>query len=110
MLRKQRLNYMKLVPLIIAGLCLATSLTLRAADETPAPEKPAAPKQRHLTDEQKTLLKEITAKYDANKDGKLDKEERLKISADDKERMKKAGLGHGPKGSKPHPTDADTTK
>ncbi len=54
--------------LIIAGICLATSLGLRAADEPTATEKPAAPKH-HLTDEQKTLLKEMTTKYDANKDG-----------------------------------------
>ena len=38
-------------------------------------------------------MKEITEKYDANKDGKLDKDEKAKISAEDKEKMAKAGLG-----------------
>ena len=32
-------------------------------------------------------------KYDANKDGKLDKEERAKMSQEDKDKMSKAGLG-----------------
>ena len=34
----------------------------------------------------------MMAKYDTNKDGKLDKEERAKISTEDKEKMDKAGL------------------
>jgi len=45
------------------------------------------------TTEQKALRKDITAKYDTDKNGKLDKEERAKISAEDKEKMEKAGLG-----------------
>lgn len=94
---------MKRVSLIIAGICLAATLNLRAADDAAAGDKPAA--KPHRTEEQKKLLKEITDKYDTNKDGKLDKEERAKISADDKERMKKAGLGRGSKKK-----SADTTK
>jgi hypothetical protein len=50
-------------------------------------------KNRKLTDEQKTLRKDMVAKYDTNKDGKLDKDERSKVSAEDKEKMEKAGLG-----------------
>ena len=46
-----------------------------------------------LTSEQKALRKELLEKYDANKDGKLDRQERAKISKEDKERQKKAGLG-----------------
>jgi len=49
-------------------------------------------KERKLTDEQKTIQKDMMAKYDTNKDGKLDKEERAKISTEDKEKMDKAGL------------------
>lgn len=48
---------------------------------------------KKLTDEQKAVYKELLAKYDANKDGKLDKEERAKMSAEDKEKLEKAGLG-----------------
>ena len=82
---------MKRVSLIIAGICLAATLNLRAADDAGASDKSKARPQR--TEEQKKLLKEINDKYDANKDGKLDKEERQKISSEDKERLKKAGLG-----------------
>ena len=49
-------------------------------------------KERKLTDEQKTLQKDMLAKYDTNKDGKLDKDERAKISTEDKGKMDKAGL------------------
>ena len=49
-------------------------------------------KERKLTDEQKTIQKDMMAKYDTNKDGKLDKEERAKVSTEDKEKMDKAGL------------------
>ena len=49
-------------------------------------------KERKLTDEQRTVMKEMRAKYDTNKDGKLDKEERAKVSTEDKEKMDKAGL------------------
>ena len=52
-----------------------------------------ARKHPPLTEEQKALRKEMLAKYDANKDGKLSPEERKKISAEDKEKLSKAGLG-----------------
>jgi hypothetical protein len=48
---------------------------------------------KKLTDEQKAVYKEMLGKYDANKDGKLDKEERAKMSSEDKEKLQKAGLG-----------------
>ncbi len=50
-------------------------------------------KQHKLTEEQRKLRKEILDKYDANKDGKLDKSERAKISKEDQEKVEKAGLG-----------------
>ena len=39
------------------------------------------------------MKKEALAKYDTNKDGKLDKKERAKISKEDQEKLEKAGLG-----------------
>ena len=79
---------MKRILLIAAGLLAATAITVNAQD---AAKKDAAPKKTQ-TPEQKQLRKEMTEKYDTNKDGKLDKEERAKISAEDKEKMDKAGL------------------
>ena len=77
---------MKKVLVSALGLFIAAAFVVNAAD---------APQQgkRQLTDEQKKLQKEMLAKYDANKDGRLDWEERAKISAEDKEKLSKAGLG-----------------
>ena len=50
-------------------------------------------KKCEMTDDQKAVMKEMIAKYDANKDGKLDKEEKAKISAEDQAKMEKVGLG-----------------
>jgi hypothetical protein len=50
--------------------------------------------------EQKQARKEMIDKYDTNKDGKLDKEERAKMSEEDKATMKKMRGGKGGKGGK----------
>ncbi len=76
---------------LLSAVALSTSVL--AEDAKPAPKDGAKPVKRELTPEQAKLRKEITAKYDTNKDGKLDKEERAAISEDDKAKMKKAGLG-----------------
>ncbi len=83
------ISIMKKLLVALTGLALAGMLTVNAQD--------AKPKHKALTDEQKALQKEMTEKYDTNKDGKLDKEERAKISAEDKEKMDKAGIGHSKK-------------
>ena len=75
---------MKKLLVALLGLACAFTLTVNAAEG----------KKKELTDDQKAVQKEMLAKYDANKDGKLDKEERAKISAEDKEKMQKAGLIH----------------
>ena len=56
------------------AMILATALTLVAAEGKA--EKKHGPV---LTDEQKAII----AKYDTNKDGKLDKEERAKMTPED---------------------------
>ena len=71
----------KLLRLAI-GLCCAMALTVSAAEG----KKKGTP----LTDEQKAVRKEMTEKYDANKDKKLDKEEMAKMSAEDKAKWDKA--------------------
>jgi len=73
---------------LLVAICLTCALALSAS----AADK--GHKKQQMTDEQKALMKEMVAKYDTNKNGKLDKEERAKISAEDKEKMQKAGLGH----------------
>jgi len=73
---------MKKMLLVTAAILCAVSLTANASEG-----------KHKLTPEQKALRKEIIAKYDTDKNGKLDKQERAKISKEDKERMQKAGLG-----------------
>ena len=75
---------MKKALITVLGLLCAASITLSAAD---------APKKKELTEEQKKIQKEMVEKYDANKDGRIDRDERAKMSAEDKEKMQKAGLG-----------------
>ena len=41
----------------------------------------------------KAVKNELLAKYDANKDGRIDKSERGTMSKQDKKRARKAGLG-----------------
>jgi hypothetical protein len=79
---------MKKILVTIAGVLCATALVVHA-DDTTAPKK----KGHKMTEEQKALKKEMLEKYDTNKDGKLDADEKSKISAEDKEKYKKAGLG-----------------
>ena len=40
--------------------------------------------------EQKAVRKQMLEKYDTNKDGKLDKDEKAKMTAEDKDKLKKA--------------------
>ena len=60
---------------IALTICCAFVFTTRGADK--------------LTDEQKAERKGLIEKYDKNKDGKLDKEERGAMSAEDKEKLAK---------------------
>ena len=80
---------MKKILVAVMGVLCAATLVVHAQDAKPAKKK--------LTPEQETLNKEMLAKYDANKDGKLDKDERAKISQEDKDKMTKAGLLRAPK-------------
>lgn len=78
---------MKKIIVTIAGVLCATVIAVHADDATPKKHG------KKMTEEQKQVQKDMLEKYDTNKDGKLDKEERSKISAEDKEKMKSAGLG-----------------
>jgi hypothetical protein len=91
---------MKKILVAVMGMLCATALVVNAQDATSS-----KPKKTKLTAEQQALEKEMVAKYDTNKDGKLDKSEKAAISKEDKEKMTKAGLL---KASKKH-TPATTT-
>jgi hypothetical protein len=74
---------------------LAITLTLLCATAILVQAQDAAPKKKgpKLTPEQKQVMDDMLAKYDTNKDGKLDKTERAAMTQEDKDKMTKAGLG-----------------
>ncbi len=79
---------MKKFAILALGLLTATAITANAADKKP------------LSPEAEKVKKELTDKYDANKNGKLEPEEIEKISDDDKKKAKDAGLPLGGKKKK----------
>lgn len=74
-------------------LCFTCALAV-AAQAAEGTETKKKHQGKPATAERKAIQKEILEKYDANKDGKLDKQERAKISTEDKAKMQKAGVGH----------------
>jgi methionine-rich copper-binding protein CopC len=89
---------MKKLLVAAIGILCATAIVVQAQD--------AKPPKKEWTPEQQAVVKEMLAKYDANKNGKLDKEERAKMTQEDKDKMAKAGLA---KGDKPaHHAEAST--
>jgi hypothetical protein len=79
----------KLLTITVAILC-ASALVV-SAQET---NKPAKKAKKELTAEQQAVVNDMLAKYDTNKDGKLDKTERAAMTKEDKEKYAKAtGMG-----------------
>lgn len=80
------------------GILCATAIVAQAQDAKPA--------KKELTPEQQAVMKEMLAKYDTNKDGKLEKDELVAMTKEDKKKMAKAGLIK--KKKKTSHTDAST--
>ncbi|MBI5683477.1 MAG: hypothetical protein HZC54_00220 [Verrucomicrobia bacterium] len=78
---------MKRLTVILFTFLCAAAVSLYAGDK--GQKKAEHGKRPPMTAEQKETMKKMTEKYDANKDGKLDKEERAKMSDEDKDAMKK---------------------
>jgi len=74
---------MKKFLVTVIGLLCATAIMVQAQDAKP---------KKEYTPEQQPVMKEMLAKYDANKNGKLDKEERAAMTQEDKDKMIKVGL------------------
>jgi hypothetical protein len=75
---------MKRLLVIAIGLLCATAIVVQAQESKPA--------KKELTPEQQAVMTEMLGKYDANKNGKLDKDEKANMSQEDKDKMIKAGL------------------
>jgi Ni/Co efflux regulator RcnB len=78
---------MKKLIIAAVALCCATAIMVQAQDAAPKKGK------KKMTPEQTQLMAEMTTKYDTNKDGKLDKEEKAAMSQEDKDKLTAAGLG-----------------
>ena len=75
---------------LLVALCFTCALVLAVQ----AGDGNQGKKKHEQTAEQKTLKKDMLAKYDTNKDGKLDKAEKAKLSAEDKAKWEKAFPAH----------------
>ncbi len=90
------------------GILCATALLVNAQDAT-SNATSTKTKKTKLTAEQQALQKDMLAKYDTNKDGKLDKNEKAAISKEDKDKMTKAGLLKAPKKTAPAAATGSST-
>jgi len=75
---------------LVLALCVTSALAIAAHAADEGKEKKAEGKRPEASAEMKALRKEMIDKYDANKDGKIDKEEREKMSEADKAKVKEA--------------------
>ena len=75
---------MKMLLIAVAIIACSVSLTVNAGQK----------KNKGAREEKTAIRAELLAKYDVNKDGKLDRAERAKITKEDKQRARKAGLRH----------------
>lgn len=78
---------MKRFTIALLTLLCAAAVSLYAGDK--GDKKGGEGKKPPMTAEQKECMQKMIEKYDANKDGKLDKEEKAKMSDEDKAAMKK---------------------
>ena len=75
------------------AVCLTTAMAL-GANAGDAGSKDEGKTKHELTADQKVVMKDMLSKYDTDKNGKLDKEERAKMSAADKATWEKAFPAH----------------
>ena len=85
---------------LFVSLLAATSLM--AVAQAPVPGNPPPPREERprpkLTEEQKQQRAALVQKYDVNKNGKLDPEERKNISEEDRKLLRPPGGRRGPGG------------
>ena len=77
----------------VCGLAVLGALAARGADDDEEEKKPEGKRRGQMSEEQKAVRKEMLEKYDKNKNGKIDDDERKQISAADKEKLTRVGLG-----------------
>ena len=92
--------------MFILSLLVATGLVAQVPKEHAPGQRPPPREERikdkehkrpQLTEEQKKQRDAIVKKYDANKNGKLDPEERKNVSEEDRKLLRPPGKGPKPK-------------
>lgn len=72
---------------LLIAVCLTTALTLAAnAAEGESKKEGAEHKKPAAGQEQKAIRKELTEKYDTDKNGRINKEEKAKMTPEDLEK------------------------
>lgn len=71
---------------LIVALCFSCALAIAAHAAEGGAEKKSEDKRPAPTAEQKAFRKSLVEKYDANKNGKLDPDERAKITDEEREK------------------------
>jgi hypothetical protein len=72
-------------------LLTAVSVYAQEGPKGPPPGGARPPLRPRLTEEQQKQRDALVAKYDTNKDGKLDREEREKVSPEDRKTLRSFG-------------------
>ena len=95
--------------ILFLSLLVATTLVAQVPKEHPPGQRPPPleerqqgkePRRPKLTEEQKKQRDAIVSKYDANKNGKLDPEERKAVSEEDRKVLRSFGPPGKPKPKK----------
>lgn len=79
------------------ALTAALTFVAQAAEGDQKTEEAPAGKKSSANAEQKALRKELTAKYDTNKNGRLDSKEKSKMTPEDQEKWKSVASASKPK-------------
>jgi len=86
---------------LLTAVAMAAAFVLTANADDDYAKKDAAPEKKNNTHsaEQKALHKELMGKYDTNKNGYLDKEEKSKMTLEDQKKWNSVASNNK---SKPH--------
>ena len=105
--------------MFILSLLVATNLVAQVPKEHAPGQRPPPREERikdkeqkrpQLTEEQKKQRDAIVSKYDTNKNGKLDLEERKNVSEEDRKLLRPPGGRKGPKTGGPDPVPPHLNK
>jgi hypothetical protein len=97
------MNYCMWILVLTLGGLVRQSAIAADEDEEKAPMSP----RRGPTEEQQAVRREMLEKYDKNKNGKIDADERLRITPADKAKLARVNLGeYVPRRRREDPTPA----